>query len=92
MTNHKTVHMTAQWLLIAFFAMVVFVPALRTPTVRVTTMVLVVIYAAWVAWVAWRSHILAMTPMQIYRSGLKGNPVDVLCACMAVAAIVLLTV
>jgi hypothetical protein len=92
MTNYKTVRVTAQWLLIAFFAMVVFVPTFRTPTVRVITIALVLLHGALTTWIAWRRGLLTMTPGQIYRSGLKAAPIELVSGCMALAAIVLVSV
>lgn len=92
MTNFKRLQVTVQLLVIAFFAVVVLFSEFRTPTVRTITFGLVVIDVIRTIWVLSRRNVLTMTPGEIYRSGLRGDPLDLLSAVMAVMAVVLLTI
>ena len=92
MTNFKRLQVTVQLLVIAFFAVVALFSEFRTPTVRTITFGLVVIDVIRTIWVLSRRNVLTMTPGEIYRSGLRGDPLDLLSAVMAVMAVVLLTI
>ena len=92
MMNFKRLQVTVQVLAISFFAAVVLFSEFRTPTVRTITFGLVVIDLIWAIWVLLRKNVLTMTPAEIYRSGLRGDPLDLLSAVMAVMAVVVLTI